>query len=1008
MNPKLQEAYDALKQADAAGNVEDAQQIADYIRELQNQEMLGSGDESMMRNPVAAGAVGAIAGPVAGKVLETAYGPKGVSTGAPTTAPGAGSPGQKWAAKTGYGAGTGATVENVVEEFKKREGPLGKGKVTSKITGGPLGGPAAMESIAAKEADAARFAQMRAANQMAAQKASSVPGRIAQATAGKMPLLLKSAAGAGAGVQGADAYNRLQQDDFLGAGIGAIGAAGSAASLIPHPVTRIGGTAIGMGAGALNAYIDYLKSKSQPQPMAMGGLVNMARGKAVTETKKAATEAAKKLSAKMSPGLSFGNMAPVNAQTVTNPLRNEFPGIYKRPDVIAQEAAARVAPEDPMLKRLFGVTRDDLFEMSQRQGNVPGFIPGASKNPKGSAAAEAVMNPRNTQRLIDVLGEVKTNAPELYKGMHAWYTMDPQYHRMVELMGEEKAKQMYHRLNTFGGIESPNLPVPVEFNRASAANWLAEQGRMPDWIKYGGLRDKPLIEGIPADMIGIPGRVGHQRASESQRKFMETGEHGMISPKAPPYIQASSVPELGFQTDLPVGDAHWSRMIGLPDVRTSKEVSASVSTPELQQLAPWWKKDVAGAMDLESVPAQAIMWGAGSPQTGVKTAIGAGKLELQAIQMAEAAKRLGISPENARDLILMGKERAGKKEGGPVQYFDGGGKAGVLPKVAKYSISQYKKIAEALEEYLKGNITKQQQMAVTRQYLPIRQWNELPPEYTDEQIINALSSNQLGKALAPVPVGKETGNRLDINAYTKNNPPVFVDTVHDINDKNKVISYNRTGHLRDVDFKSLPNSAVLMGLGTKEQALTPMGAQMGKSKAPIAMIRGTNVGTSDAEVRRMMAEMLNDPNYTQIGMDPRVGSQFYDKATDRPIWTSGEKFQIGPLVMVPKKDIEVTDWLDPRLELKDFPSKRFKEGGSTTPAWQRSEGKSPSGGLNALGRASYKRETGGELKAPQPEGGSRKKSFCARMGGMKKKLTSSKTANDPDSRINKALRKWKC
>ena len=88
--------------------------------------------------------------------------------------------------------------------------------------------------------------------------------------------------------------------------------------------------------------------------------------------------------------------------------------------------------------------------------------------------------------------------------------------------------------------------------------------------------------------------------------------------------------------------------------------------------------------------------------------------------------------------------------------------------------------------------------------------------------------------------------------------------------------------------------------------------------------------------------------------------------------------------------------------------KKKAEGGSTTPAWQRAEGKSPSGGLNAIGRASYKRETGGKLKAPQPEGGSRKKSFCSRMGGMKKKLTSSKTANDPDSRINKALRKWKC
>jgi hypothetical protein len=80
-----------------------------------------------------------------------------------------------------------------------------------------------------------------------------------------------------------------------------------------------------------------------------------------------------------------------------------------------------------------------------------------------------------------------------------------------------------------------------------------------------------------------------------------------------------------------------------------------------------------------------------------------------------------------------------------------------------------------------------------------------------------------------------------------------------------------------------------------------------------------------------------------------------------------------------------------------------------TGAWQRKEGKSPSGGLNEKGRKSYERENpGSNLKAPQPEGGPRKKSFCARMEGMKSKLTSSKTANDPNSRINKSLRKWKC
>lgn len=84
--------------------------------------------------------------------------------------------------------------------------------------------------------------------------------------------------------------------------------------------------------------------------------------------------------------------------------------------------------------------------------------------------------------------------------------------------------------------------------------------------------------------------------------------------------------------------------------------------------------------------------------------------------------------------------------------------------------------------------------------------------------------------------------------------------------------------------------------------------------------------------------------------------------------------------------------------------------GSKTPAWQRKEGKNPNGGLNAKGRASYNAANPGKpgLKAPQPEGGSRRDSFCARMEGMKKKLTSAKTAKDPNSRINKSLRAWKC
>jgi hypothetical protein len=88
-------------------------------------------------------------------------------------------------------------------------------------------------------------------------------------------------------------------------------------------------------------------------------------------------------------------------------------------------------------------------------------------------------------------------------------------------------------------------------------------------------------------------------------------------------------------------------------------------------------------------------------------------------------------------------------------------------------------------------------------------------------------------------------------------------------------------------------------------------------------------------------------------------------------------------------------------------------------AWQRKEGKSESGGLNRKGIESYRRENPGsklsmavttkpsKLK-PGSKAANRRKSFCARMGGMKRRLTSTKTARDPDSRINKALRKWNC
>ena len=108
-----------------------------------------------------------------------------------------------------------------------------------------------------------------------------------------------------------------------------------------------------------------------------------------------------------------------------------------------------------------------------------------------------------------------------------------------------------------------------------------------------------------------------------------------------------------------------------------------------------------------------------------------------------------------------------------------------------------------------------------------------------------------------------------------------------------------------------------------------------------------------------------------------------------------------------KDFVKVVDIVSPSKVRSDW---RKEINVSEAAAWTRKAGKNKSGGLNEKGRKSYERQNpGSDLKAPSKKvGNPRRKSFCARMRGMKKKLTSKKTARDPNSRINKSLRAWNC
>jgi len=341
-------------------------------------------------------------------------------------------------------------------------------------------------------------------------------------------------------------------------------------------------------------------------------------------------------------------------QTVDNPQRTAFPGVYKDPRELALEAEARVAPEDPMLKQLFGVTRDDLAEMNRgRVGNREPTVK-APARARGSAATAGVTNRKNAQRLVDQLTEAESLAPELTRGMTGWYEMQPVYDRMAQL--SDNPAQSFKDFQTFTGMSSPGSDVLTEINRGTAARYLNNQGRFDDFVRYAGMPSSARGADFPEDIRGVMGHPYHSTAqAKPMQNYVNTGEVNMKSAKVPLYIESAGVPQTGFQTDLPVGDAHFARGVGLADTRTNKDFAKSVEARELLPMGDWYKNQVAAPVGLNPVNAQAIQWGLLGPQTGVDTALGAPKLELLTKKIMDASKAYGVSPEQARDLILQGE-----------------------------------------------------------------------------------------------------------------------------------------------------------------------------------------------------------------------------------------------------------------------------------------------------------------------------------------------------------------
>jgi hypothetical protein len=234
---------------------------------------------------------------------------------------------------------------------------------------------------------------------------------------------------------------------------------------------------------------------------------------------------------------------------------------------------------------------------------------------------------------------------------------------------------------------------------------------------------------------------------------------------------------------------------------------------------------------------------------------------------------------------------------------------------------QTPELAEAAEKLGRGEISISDYSKEVDRLRPITPLTDVPRIASFEDIASALDANKVAKGIigldTEIADGTMVGSRLDIPAY--NNYNTWVVSVHEgAGTSGSSLGYGKVAVLDDVKFNS--NAKAAFGVATGE-----------KAKAPFARMNGKwrNV---DPEVAREQAEkFINDPNWTQVGMNPYRHSFFYDKATGQPVDSAKEVIQIGPLVLakgVKTRPLESPEHaLDPKKRKKGEPE-YFKHGGS--------------------------------------------------------------------------------
>jgi hypothetical protein len=200
-------------------------------------------------------------------------------------------------------------------------------------------------------------------------------------------------------------------------------------------------------------------------------------------------------------------------------------------------------------------------------------------------------------------------------------------------------------------------------------------------------------------------------------------------------------------------------------------------------------------------------------------------------------------------------------------------------------------VQKAAEQYKRGDINQYQMIQAVRENQPIKPFAVVPKIPSFKEIVGSLKLIEQIEAgivglTKDIPDGTEVGLRLDIPAYEKYD--IWVVSIHDgtgRTNSGKKIAYGKTAVIKNVTFET-------------EIATAALNIATGKTdKTTIARMYGEWVNEDPQSVKERAEKLMNDPAWTQVGMNPFRHSWFYDKANGNPVISADEVIQVGALVL---------------------------------------------------------------------------------------------------------------